>query len=130
MEAARPLASTGVAKGLAKMSAFRMRCQFEPRDDFGGGGDITSPSGLVLAFAQFGEHLCGARAFHRTLTATTGSSARRNTLAFFSSPSSVGIVGLPRAQPCHLFGARLQRRVVGLDGQCEFTLDAVYSWPQ
>src|SRR5260370_7356723 len=32
--------------------------------------------------------------FIRTLAATDGSSARRNTLAFFSSPSSVGTVGL------------------------------------
>ena len=58
--------------------------------------------------------------FIRTLAATDGSSARRNTLAFFSSPSSDRngrlVVG---AQPRHFLGARLQRGIVGLDGQRE-----------
>ena len=58
--------------------------------------------------------------FMRTLAATDGSSARRNTLAFFSSPSSVGTVGLfVGAQPRHFLGARLQRGIVGLDGERE-----------
>ena len=58
--------------------------------------------------------------FMCSLAATSGSSARRNTLAFFSSPSSDGngrlVVG---AQSRHFRGARLQRGIVGVDGERE-----------
>jgi hypothetical protein len=49
-----------IAKRLAIVPAFRMRLQPEPRDDVGGGQAV--PSGLVLAFAHFAEHV-GRRAF-------------------------------------------------------------------
>ena len=113
----------GIAKRLAIMPAFRMRLQFKPRDDLGGGMQtaVWRPSGLVLALAQLAEHVGGTRRLScRRCAATDGSSARRNTFAFFSSPSRVGIVGLfVGAQPRHLLGARFQRGIVRLDRQRE-----------
>src|SRR6185436_2018467 len=82
-----------VAKCFAIVTAFRVWLEIEPRDDVGGllrhrHQDLflrsrSSPN-TSMALAPF---MC-------SFAATDGSSARRNTLAFFSSPSSTGMVGL------------------------------------
>src|SRR6478736_3094685 len=69
--------------------------------------------------------------FIRTLAATEGSSARRNTFAFFSSPSSVGIVGLFSARSRFTSSARaFSAALSGSMVSANLTLAAVYSWPQ
>src|SRR6202162_5379919 len=68
--------------------------------------------------------------FIRTPAATDGSSARRNTLAFFSSPSNVGTVGLLAARTRVTSSARaLKAALSGSTVSANLTLAAVYSWP-
>src|SRR5882757_5677413 len=125
----------GIAKRLAIMPAFRMRLEFEPRDDLGG----THPSSarrerhqdLFLRSRNSPNTSAALAPFMCSLTATAGSSARRNTLAFFSSPSSTGIVGLFSARSFATSAARACS--AGLSDStvsANLTLDAVYSWPQ
>src|SRR5262245_16215305 len=119
-----------VAKRFAIMAALGMRLEVEPRDDVGGllrqrHQDLflrsrSSPN-TSIALAPF---MC-------SLAATEGSSARRNTLVFFSSPSSTGIVGLFSARSrvtssARAFSAGLSPSTVSAN----LTLEAVYSWPQ
>lgn len=84
-----------VAKSFAKMPAFGMRLEVKPRHDVGGGRRLMHQD-LFLRSRNSPNTSAGLAPFRCTLAATDGSSARRNTLAFFSSPSRVGIVGLPR----------------------------------
>src|SRR5882762_6127836 len=74
-----------------------MRFQFKPRDDLGGGRYRTHQD-LFLRSRSSPNTSAALLPFSRTPAATDGSSARRNTLAFFSSPSSVGTVGLLSAR--------------------------------
>jgi len=79
------------------------------------------------AFAQFAEHVGGALAGQTEPAATAATSARRNTLVFFSSRSAsdrrlVGGVLLRR-----LLRARLQRGVVLVDVNANLMFDRVYS---
>src|SRR5260370_41663631 len=68
--------------------------------------------------------------FIRTLAATDGSSARRNTLAFFSSPSSVGTVALFAVRCRVTSSARaFNAALSGSTVRANLTLAAVYSWP-
>src|SRR5438876_7412859 len=69
-----------VAKCLAVMPAFRMRLQVEPRDDVGG-GEWTQHQDLFLRSRNSPNTSAAPRPFIRTLAATNGSSARRNTFA-------------------------------------------------
>src|SRR5579871_2139776 len=117
-----------VAKSLAVIPAFGMRPEFEPRDDVGSRWchqDLflrsrSSPNTSV-AFAPF---MC-------SFVATSGSSARRNTLAFFSSPSRTGIVGLFAARSFATSSARVFSAGLSLSTvSANFTFEAVYSWPQ
>src|SRR5690349_4376157 len=82
-----------VAKRLAIMAAFRMRLQAKPRDDLGG-FIRQRHQDLFLRSRSSPKILSAPAPFMCSLAATDGSSARRKTLAFFSSPSSTGIVGL------------------------------------
>src|SRR4029077_4075564 len=81
-----------VAKRLAIMPALRMRLQFKPRDDVG--RLRREHQDLFLRSRNSPNTSAALAPFMWSLAATDGSSARRNTLAFFSSPSRVGIVGL------------------------------------
>src|SRR3954454_7142868 len=69
--------------------------------------------------------------FMRTLAATDGSSARKKTLAFFSSPSRVGTVGLLAARSRATSSARAFKAALsGSTLRANLTFAAVYSWPQ
>src|SRR6266566_3611942 len=119
-----------VAKRLAIMPAFRVRLQLEPRDDVGGGGQ-THHQDLFLRSRNSPNTSVALLPFIRTLAATDGSSARRNTFAFFSSPSSVGTVGWFSARSrltssARAFSAALSGSMVSAN----LTFAAVYSWPQ
>src|SRR3954470_15777009 len=119
-----------VAKSLTKMPAFGMRLHFEPRDEVGDGGRQNHQD-LFLRSRNSPNTCAGLAPFSRSAAATEGSSARRNTFAFFSSPSSTGIVGLPAARsrvtsPARAFSAGLSGSTVSAN----LTLAAVYSWPQ
>src|SRR6266404_1400891 len=120
----------GVAKRLAIVPAFRMRLQFEPRDDVGG-GRYSAHQDLFLRSRNSPNTSAALLSFIRTLAATDGSSARRNTLAFFSSPSSVGTVGLLAARSRVTSAARaFSAALLGSMVSANLTLAAVYSWPQ
>src|SRR5262249_37354302 len=93
-----------VAKRLAIMPAFRMRLQLEPRDDVGSRG--RRHQDLFLRSRSSPKISAGSAPFMCSLAATDGSSARRNTFAFFSSPSSVGTVGLFSARSFATSAAR------------------------
>src|SRR6202008_1197875 len=81
---------TLVAKRLAVITALRMRAELETRNDVGG----RQHQDLFLRSRNSPNTSAALAPFMCSFCATAGSSARRNTLAFFSSPSSVGIVGL------------------------------------
>src|SRR5258708_19191008 len=85
-------AEAGVAKRLAIVAAFGMRSQFKPRDDVGSGWRRVHQD-LFLRSRSSRKTSAALWPFIRRLAATDGSSARRNTLAFFSSASRVGTVG-------------------------------------
>src|SRR5919197_1268653 len=97
VDCGRSRASGGVhvfiAKRLAIVPAFRMRLEVEPCDDVGGFFRKRHQD-LFLRSRSSPNTLSALAPFICSLAATDGSSARRNTLAFFSSPSSTGIVGL------------------------------------
>src|ERR1700754_430098 len=121
---------TRIAKSLAKMPAFGMRLELKPRDDVGG-GRRPNHQDLFLRSRSSPNTSAALAPFRCTLAATDGSSARKNTFAFFSSASSVGIVGLPAARSRVTSSARAFRS--GLFGSmvsANLTLAAVYSWPQ
>src|ERR1700692_4726880 len=88
-----------------------MRLQFEPRDDVGGGRHLAHQDcqDLFLRSRNSPNTSAALLPFIRTLAATDGSSARRNTLAFFSSPSSTGLVGLLSARRRATSAARVCR---------------------
>src|SRR6478672_13302358 len=112
------------------MAAFGMRLQVEPRDDLGGGFRQRHQD-LFLRSRSSPNTSTAPAPFICSFAATDRSSARRNTLAFFSSPSSVGIVGLFSARSRVTSSARAFR--AGLSGStvsANLTLEAVYSWPQ
>src|SRR5690349_6965889 len=118
-----------IAKRLAIMAAFRMRLQLELRDDLGGGGRWHHD--LFLRSRNSPNTCAPSAPFMCNLAATAGSSARRNTLAFFSSPSRVGTVGLFSARSRVTSSARACS--AGLSGStvsANLTLAAVYSCPQ
>src|SRR5262245_48945631 len=107
-----------------------MRLEVELRDNVGGlfgrrHQDLflrsrSSPN----TFSALAPFMCSA-------AATDGSSARRNTLAFFSSPSSTGMVGLFSARSRATSSARAFRAGLSLSTvSANLTLEAVYSWPQ
>src|SRR6185437_3399648 len=121
-----------IAKGLAVMAALGMRLQFEPRDDVGGRHHCKLLHQDLFLRSRSSPKISAAPApFIRTLAATDGSSARRNTFAFFSSPSETGMVGLPSARSfvtcsARAFSAALSGSIVSAN----LMLEAVYSWPQ
>src|ERR1700738_3356755 len=121
-----------IAKRLAIMPALGMRPELEPRDDIrGGGGRGRRHQDLFLRSRNSPNTSAALLPFNRTAAATDGSSARRNTLAFFSSPSSVGIVGLPAARSRLTSSARaLSAGLSGSIPSANLTLPAVYSCPQ
>src|SRR5450755_868776 len=134
IDCGRQCASAGVdarvAKGLAIMAAFRMRLQFKPRDDVGGGRQLAHQD-LFLRSRNSPNTSAALAPFSRTLAATDGSSARRNTFARFSSPSNVGTVGLPSARKRLTSSARaFSAALSGSTVSANLTLAAVYSWPQ
>src|SRR5216684_4157331 len=86
-----------IAKGFAIMPTLRVQLQLKPRNDVGGGRGPDHQD-LFLRSRNSPNTSAALLSFIRTLAATDGSSARRNTLAFFSSPSSVGTVGLLSAR--------------------------------
>src|SRR5712664_5000517 len=107
-----------------------MRFQFKPRDDLGGGRYRTHQD-LFLRSRSSPNTSAALLPFIRTPAATDGSSARRNTLAFFSSPSSVGTVGLLSARSRFTSSARaFSAALSGSTVSANLTLAAVYSWPQ
>src|SRR5690348_15183978 len=117
-----------VAKGLAIISAFGVRPKLEPRDDVGCG---KIHQDLFLRSRSSPKTSAAEAPFMRSFAATAGSSARRKTLAFFSSPSSEGMVGLFSARSFATSSARAVS--AGLSGStvnANLTLEAVYSWPQ
>ena len=78
-------------------------------------------SKFILPRADFGKHLCRLLPAMPMPAATSGTSARRNGFANFSSPMVTGMVGSPFASCwAHLRLARGQRLVVRLDGAGEF----------
>src|SRR5262249_15148587 len=122
------LIDTLVAKGLAIISAFGMRPEFEPRDDV---GRRQSHQDLFLRSRSSPNTSAAFAPFMCSFTATSGSSARRNTLDFFSSPSRTGMVGWFAARSfvtssARFFSAGLSESRL----RANFTFDAVYSWPQ
>src|SRR4029078_3881826 len=126
---------TGIAKRLAIIAAFRMRLQFEPRDDLGSAclGRICRQrhQDLFLRSRNSPNTSAALAPFMWSFAATDGSSARRNTLAFFSSPSSVGTVGLFSLRNRVTSAARaVSAALSGSTVSANLTLAAVYSWPQ
>ena len=112
------------------MPAFGMRLQVEPRDDLGGFFRQRHQD-LFLRSRSSPNTSTALAPFMCSFAATDGSSARRKTLVFFSSPSSTGIVGLFSARSrvtssARAFSAGLSPSTVSAN----LTLDAVYSWPQ
>ena len=103
-----------------------MRPQIEPRDDFGGGRQLShrmARQDLFLRSRNSPNTSAALRPFIRTLAATDGSSARRNTFAFFSSPSRVGMVGLFAARSRVTSSARaFSAALSGSIGQREFDI--------
>src|SRR5260370_147112 len=75
----------GIAKGLAIVPAFGMRLQFEPCDNLGCCRRHRHQD-LFLRSRSSPNTSAAPAPFMCSFTATAGSSARRNTLAFFSSP--------------------------------------------
>src|SRR5205085_338228 len=117
-----------IAECLAVMSALWMRLELEPRDDV---GSVRHGQDLFLRSRNSPNTSAGAAPFMCSAAATAGSSARRNTLDFFSSPSLTGIVALFCARSlatssARAFSAGLSPSTVSAN----LTLDAVYSWPQ
>src|SRR3954452_18768954 len=114
------------------MPALGMRLKAELRNDFDGGERRRhDDQDLFLRSRNSPNTSAALLPLNRTAAATAGSSARRNTLAFFSSPSSVGMVGWPAARSRVTSSARALR--CGLSGSmvsANLTLAAVYSWPQ
>src|SRR6202163_2212301 len=112
------------------MAALGVRLQSKPRDDLGGGRQKRHQD-LFLRSRNSPNTSAALAPFMRTLAATDGSSARRNTLAFFSSPSSVGTVGLLSARSRVTSSARaFSTALSGSTVSANLTLAAVYSWPQ
>src|SRR4051794_1914894 len=97
-----------VAKSFAKMSALGMRLERKPRDDFGCVRRRIHQD-LFLRSRSSPNTSAAPAPFRCTLAATAGSSARKNTFAFFSSPSSVGTVGWPAARSRATSSARAFR---------------------
>src|SRR5579871_699431 len=116
-----------VAKRFAIVAAFGMRPELEPSDDVGR-GEFRVHQDLFLRSRSSRKTSIAPAPFRCSFSATDGTSARRNTLAFFSSPSSDGIVGLLSARSFATSAARACN--AGLSGSTEsanFTLEAVYS---
>src|ERR1700682_6376530 len=112
------------------MAALGVRLQSKPRDDLGGGRRKIHQD-LFLRSRNSPNTSAPLLPFIRTLAATDGSSARRNTLAFFFSPSVTGIVGCPAARSRVTSSARAFRAALsGSMVSANLTLAAVYSWPQ
>src|SRR3982751_1241978 len=104
-----------------------MRLQLEPRDDIGGRGTRFHQD-LFLRSRNSAKTSAALLSFIRTLAATDGSSARKNTFAFFSSPSSVGTVGLLSARSRVTSAARaFSAAFSGSTVSANLTLAAVYS---
>src|SRR6185437_7876107 len=117
-----------VAKRLAVVAAFGMRLELEPRDDVRG---RAAHQDLFLRSRNSPKISAAPAPFIRTLAATEGSSARRNTFAFFSSPSKTGMVGLPSARSLVTCSARaFSAALSGSMVSSNLMLEAVYSWPQ
>src|SRR5712664_3962251 len=114
------------------MPALGVGLEVEPRDHFSGGENRRhGRHDLFLRSRNSANTSAAFRPFNRTAAATDGSSARRNTLAFFSSPSSVGKVGLPAARSRVTSSARaFSAALLGSTVSANLTLAAVYSWPQ
>src|SRR5436190_10769383 len=118
-----------IAKGLAEMSAFRMRLEIEHPDQ-----------------ALCGQRRHQERFFRSRISANTfqagwpaspsdlaraGSSARRNGLAAFSAPIVAGMVGLPAARSLATSSARAASAALfGSTVLAKRILASVYSWPQ
>src|SRR5215207_2365643 len=112
------------------MPAFRMRLQVEPRDDVGGFFRQRHQD-LFLRSRSSPNTAAALAPFMCSLAATDGSSARRKTLVFFSSPKSTGIVGLLSARSRVTSSARACNAGLSLSTvSANLTLEAVYSWPQ
>src|SRR5512147_2143465 len=80
-----------IAKRLAKMATLRMRLEIEPRDDLGGTQARRRGHEKRFLRSRISPNTSAAGLPESpTLAATAGTSARRNTLAFFSSPINVG----------------------------------------
>src|SRR5262249_20800264 len=119
-----------IAKHLAIIAAFRVRSQLETRDDVGS-ARFAWHQDLFLRSRSSPNTSAGLAPFICNFTAICGSSARRNTFDFFSSPSSTGIVGLFSARSLVTCSARAVS--AGLSAStvnANLTLEAVYSWPQ
>src|SRR5688500_9381402 len=118
---------SSVAKRLAIVPALGMRLQVKPRDDLGGCLRQRHQD-LFLRSRNSPNTFSALAPFMCSFAATDGSSARRNTLARFSSPSSTGIVGLFSARSrvtssARAFSAGLSPSTVSAN----LTFDAVYS---
>src|SRR5882757_636732 len=119
-----------ITKRLAIMAAFRVRLEVKPRDDVGS-GRRQAHQDLFLRSRNSPNTSAALAPFMCSFSATDGSSARRNTLAFFSSPSSVGTVGLLSARSFVTSSARaFSAALSGSTVSANLTLEAVYSWPQ
>src|SRR6186713_2792113 len=81
-----------VAMGLAKVPALGVRLEVEPLDDVGR-GRLNGHQNLFLRARTSANTSAAGFPASPTAAATSGTSARRNTLAFFSSPIVVGMVG-------------------------------------
>src|SRR5882757_5114858 len=107
-----------------------MPLQVKPCDDVGGGRRLLHQD-LFLRSRNSPNTSTALRPFIRTPAATEGSSARRNTLAFFSPPSVTGIVGWLAARSRATSSARAFRTALsGSTVSANLTLAAVYSCPQ
>ena len=123
IDRSRARTSIGVAarvtKRFAIMAAFRMRLEAEPGDEIGGGDhqDLflrsrNSPNTSALTFA-FHPHAGGDRRL-------IGAQEHVGLLFLAERYRNGRLIG--GAQPRHFLGARLQRRIVRLDGQREFDI--------
>src|SRR5437899_12096963 len=112
------------------MAAFRMRLEAQPRDDIG--GVVRQRHQDLFLRSRSSPNTSAALApFMCRFAATEGSSARKNTFAFFSSPIRVGTVGWFAARNLATSSARaFSAGLFGSTVRANLTLAAVYSWPQ
>src|SRR5215216_6441294 len=137
---ARTIHDLGVAKGLAKVPAFRVRLQSEQPHDIGArqfghaaglAGGAPHPLKLSFAALILANTCAGALPLSPMRAASDASSARRNGLAAFSTAIVVGSVGLPAARSAATSSARaVSAALSGSIVRANLTFAAVYSWPQ